>query len=132
MLTFSMDWCASKICGSANDRQSALRRIDQWLETHYGERRPTPGTAAAGTGEGRFASADEVRAEIKRLKAAIKSLERELISLRSRPYADARPYGAKKTPRDRTQDDVLREIFEHNLELVKLTRQYGITGLGDQ
>jgi hypothetical protein len=123
---------AREVCGSAEDRQPALRRIDQLLEAHYGERRPASGTAVAGTGEGRFANADEVRAEIKRLQAAIKSLERELISLRSRPYADARPYGGKKTPRDRTQDDVLREIFEHNLKLMQLTRQYGITGLADQ
>jgi len=51
-----------------------------------------------------------------------------LISIRSRPAADYEPRrrGAKK-PRDRTQDEVLREIFEHNLELMKLTRGHGIT-----
>ena len=111
--------------GDAEDRQPA-RRIEQLLDTLFGDRRP--GTAAAGAGEGRFANADEVRAEMRRLMAAINKLERELISMRSRPSADREPRhsGTKKRPGDRTRDEVLREIFEHNLELMKLTWEQGI------
>jgi hypothetical protein len=121
-----------EVCGGAADRKPALRHIEQLLETLYGERRPS--TAAAGPAEGHFANADEVRAEMNRLKGAIKSLERELIAMRSRPYVgrEAQPSGRKKSPGDRTRDEVLREIFEHNLQLMKLTRAHGITGLTDQ
>jgi hypothetical protein len=123
---------AREVSGGAADRKPALHHIEQLLETLYGERRPS--TAAAGPAEGHFANADEVRAEMMRLKAAIASLERELIAMRSRPYAgrEARPSDRKKSPGDRTRDEVLREIFEHNLQLMKLTRAHGITGLTDQ
>ena len=118
---------AREALGSAEDRQPVRRRIEELLETLYGDSRP--GTADPGAGEGRFANADEVRAEMRRLMAAINKLERELISIRSRPSADREPRrsGTKRAPRDRTRDDVLREIFEHNIELMKLTWEQGIT-----
>lgn len=116
---------AREAAGGADDR-AALRRVEELLETLYGDQHPDPHASVAGAG--RFASADEVRAEIRRLMASINRLDRELISIRSRPAADYEPRrrGAKK-PRDRTQDEVLREIFEHNLELMKLTKGDGIT-----
>ena len=118
---------AREALGDAEDRKPARRRIEQVLETLYGD--TTPGAAAAAAGVGRFANADEVRAEMRRLMAAINKLERELISIKSRPLADRKPQRAatSRTPRDRTRDDVLREIFEHNLELMKLTWEQGIT-----
>ncbi|MHC5023259.1 MAG: hypothetical protein ACYTGG_05035 [Planctomycetota bacterium] len=118
---------AREALGGDEARQPARRRIEQVLETLYGEKRP--GTAAAGAVEGRFANADEVRAEVRRLMAAINKLERELISMRSRRPADRAPRRAvaKGAPRDRTRDDLLREIFQHNLELMKLTSGQGIT-----
>lgn len=126
---------AHEVCGNAEHWKPALRRIEHLLVTHYGDRRPDTAAAGAAGGiggaEGHFANADEVRAEMQRLKAAIRSLERELILMKSRPYAVSRPFGTKGTPRDRTRDDVLREIFEHNLKLMKLTREHGITGLTD-
>lgn len=117
---------AREALGSAEDRQPARRRIEQLLDTLYGDRHP--GTTAA-AGDGRFANAEEVRAEVQRLMAAINKLERELISLRSRPVADREPRRPARegTSSDRTRDDVLREIFEHNLELMKLTWEQGIT-----
>lgn len=121
---------AREVCGGAEGWQPALHHIEQMLDTHYGDRRPD--TTTAGAGEGRFASAEEVRAEMNRLKAAIQSLERELGSMKSRPYAEPQPFSTKRTPRDRTRDDVLREIFEHNLQLMKLTREHGINGPAGQ
>lgn len=123
---------AREALGRAEDRQPARRRIEQLLETLYSDRRPD--TAAAGAGEGRFANADEVRAEMRRLMAAINKLERELISIRSRPSADREPRRShtKRASRDRTRDDVLREIFEHNIELMKLTREQDITAPAGQ
>ncbi len=118
---------AREVFGGAEDRQPAMRRVEQLLEGLYGDRRP--GAAAAGAGDGRFANADEVRAEMRRLMSAINKLERELISMKSRPPAERelrRPV-TKGAPRDRTHDEVLREIFEHNLELMKLTWEQGIT-----
>jgi len=123
---------AQEVCGYAADRQPVMHRLELLLETHFGDRPAAPATAPAGAADGHFANADEVRAEMNRLRAAIKSLERELIAMKSRPYAGPRHSGAKKTTRDRTQDEVLREIFEHNLELMKLTSTYGITGLADK
>ncbi len=123
---------AREALGDAEDRQPALRRIEQLLETLDSDMRP--GTAAAGAGEGRYANADEVRAEMRRLMAAINKLERELISIRSRPPADREPRRSvtKRAPHDRTRDDVLREIFEHNLELMKLTWEQDITAPAGQ
>jgi hypothetical protein len=116
----------------AEDRQSAHRSIEQLLETLYGDKRPDP--TAAGAGEGRFANADEVRAEMRRLMESINKLERELISIRSRPSEDREPRRSvtKSAPLDRSRDDVLREIFEHNLELMKLTWEQGITAPAGQ
>ncbi len=118
---------AREALGGAEDRQPALRRIEELVETHCGDMRP----GMAVPGDGRFANADEVRAEMRRLMAAINKLERELISIRSRASADREPRRSvtKEGPRDRTRDDVLREIFEHNLELMKLTSEHGITDL---
>ncbi len=112
---------AREALGGAEDRQPTRRRIEQLLEDLYDERRPP--AAVTGAGEVRFANADEVRAEMRRLMASINKLERELISIRSRPSADREPRRSetKRSNRDRTQDEVLREIFEHNLELMKLT-----------
>jgi hypothetical protein len=87
-----------------------------------------------GEGEGRFADADEVQAEVRRIRAAIRKLEHELISIRTRPpagYGSRRP-APKRGPRDRTQDEVLREIFQHNLELMNLTSKHGITAPPNQ
>ena len=115
-------YLAGEICRGQEDRQPVLHRVEQLLESYYGDR-PPAGSPMFGSVEGRFASADEVRAEMNRLQIAIRSLERELISLKARPFAErgeSRPAAGRSTPRDRTQDAVLREIFEHNLQLMKL------------
>jgi hypothetical protein len=121
---------ACEALGDDEARQPAYRRIEQVLENLYGDKRP--GAAAAGAGESRFANADEVRSEMKRLMAAIKKLEGELVSMRFRSPAEREPRRAatKGAPRDRRRDDVLSEIFRHNLELMKLTCRTGITAAG--
>lgn len=118
---------AGETLGSSKDRQPIRRRIEQLLEDLYGDR--LPGHAAPGTDEGRFANAEEVRAEARRLMAAINKLERELNSIRSRPpvVREPRRSDTKQSPLDRSQDEVLRKIFEHNLELMKLTWERDIT-----
>jgi len=119
---------ADEILCAHEDRKSLLRRLEQMLESYYGDRSQESGSPMFGGVEGRFASADEVRAEMNRLRAAISSLERELISLKSRPYVErgeSRPAAGRSSKRDRTADEVLREIFEHNLQLMKL-----VTGIG--
>jgi hypothetical protein len=118
--------------GDAENRKAELRHIEDLLESHYGDRRPGP--AASAEGEGRFADADEVQAEVRRIRAAIRKLEHELISIRTRPPAAHGPRRAERRrgPRDRTQDEVLREIFEHNLELMNLTGERGIGSRADQ
>jgi hypothetical protein len=116
-----------------SDRQPALRRIEELLDTFYGDRQDDP--AAPAVDLGRFATAEEVRAEMRRLMASINRLERELISIRARPAGDVeprRPGRRSSAPRDRTRDDVLREIFEHNLELNRLTRDHGILPATDE
>jgi len=117
---------ADEMCRGHEDRQPALRRIEELLESLYGDRSQAAGSPTTGAVEGRFASADEVRAEMNRLRIAIGSLERELIMMKSRPYVErgeSRPAAGRKKQHDRTQDDVLREIFEHNLQLMKLASE---------
>lgn len=123
---------ARETLGDVEDRQPARRRIEELLETLYSDM--CPSTAAAGVDVGRFANADEVRTEMRRLMASINKLERELISIKSRPAVDREPRRSdtKRAPRDRTQDEVLREIFEHNLELMKLTWEQDITAPAGQ
>jgi hypothetical protein len=123
---------AGEALGDAEERQPELRRIEDLLESFYGDRRHGPDVT--GEGEGRFADADEVQAEVRRIRAAIRKLEHELISIRTRPpagYGSRRP-APKRGPRDRTQDEVLREIFQHNLELMNLTSKHGITAPPNQ
>ena len=112
--------------------QAGRRRIEQALERLYGEKHDAAATAEPTLVDGNFADADEVRAEIQRLMAAIKKLERELTSMRSRPAATRAQHRivTGSTPHDRTQAEVLREIFEHNLELMKLTQaqEHGANG----
>ncbi|MHC5025647.1 MAG: hypothetical protein ACYTGR_02670 [Planctomycetota bacterium] len=113
--------------GNDEARQPARRRIEEVLEILYGDKRPDAGSGEVAV-HGQYADAEEVRAEIRRLMAAMNKLERELISIRSRSPAERsapRRAATSSGPRDRTQDDVLREIFQHNLELLKLTQGQG-------
>ncbi len=119
---------AREACKDTKDREEALSRIEHLLESLYGDR--PPATSSAMPAEGRFASAEEVRAEMARLQAAIKNLERELRSMRFRPAPEreTRHAARQASSQDRTRDEVLREIFEHNLKLMKLSKEYGING----
>jgi hypothetical protein len=124
---------AREALGDGEDQQPVLRRLEQMLESLYGDQR-SGAPPAGGEGGSRFANADEVRAEVRRIQAAIRKLERELVSVRSRPAGERGPRRSDRRsgPRDRTQDEVLREIFEHNLELMNLTWEQGISAPSDQ
>jgi len=108
--------------GEGEAHQHSRHRIGQALETAFGNRRPAVAPHAGGD---RHAEAGELRAEVNRLMAAMSKLERTMATMATRSWrSDREPRRAvvSRTPRDRTRDEVLLEIFRHNLELMELTR----------